>query len=139
MILNKTYSSIRHLNFLFSLPKYLNNVHGFDIASSAGISALPYICMFIVIIAQGRLSDYLLRKNIWARTTVRRVFNSIGLLIPGLLLSVEKSFSKWNFHKLWLSFSDSFGFYNRSQMWPWRRRGYDLHLLRIFGFCIFWL
>jgi len=72
---------------LTCLPKYLNNVHGYDIGKSGGISALPYICMFICIIAQGRLSDYMLRKNIWPRTAVRRVFNSIGLLVPAIALA----------------------------------------------------
>ena len=35
-----------------SLPKYLNNVHGFDLSQAGFISALPYICMFTVIVAQ---------------------------------------------------------------------------------------
>lgn len=71
---------------LTCLPKYLNNVHGFDLSKSGAISSLPYICMFCIIIAQGRLSDYLLRKNIWSRTAVRRVFNTIGLVVPAIAL-----------------------------------------------------
>ena len=62
----------------FSLPKYLNNVHGFDISSAGIIGALPYICMFLCIIAQGNLSDRLLEKKMVSRTAVRRIFNSIG-------------------------------------------------------------
>ena len=42
--------------------------------------------MFVVIIAQGQLSDYLLRRQIWSRTAVRRIFNSIGLFVPAIAL-----------------------------------------------------
>ena len=36
---------------------------------------------------QAQLSDYLLRNKIWSRTAVRRVFNSIGLILPAIALS----------------------------------------------------
>ncbi|CBY30901.1 unnamed protein product [Oikopleura dioica] len=72
--------------FLTCLPKYLNNVHGFDISSAGIIGALPYICMFLCIVVQGNLSDRLLEKKIMSRTAVRRVFNSIGTILPAIVL-----------------------------------------------------
>ena len=37
---------------LTCLPKYLNNVHGFDLSQSGFVSSLPYIVMWLTIISQ---------------------------------------------------------------------------------------
>ena len=49
---------------LTTLPKYLNNVHNFDVSNSAMLSSLPYICNWIVIIMQTQLATFLQRKFI---------------------------------------------------------------------------
>ena len=49
--------------FLTTLPKYLNNVHNYDVSKSGMVSSLPYVCSWICIILQAQLALFLQRKT----------------------------------------------------------------------------
>ena len=57
---------------LTELPSYMANVLHFNIRDNSFISALPYVCMFLVSNTCTRLADYLLAAGV-DRTTVRKV------------------------------------------------------------------
>jgi len=71
---------------LTCLPTYLKTILQFDISKSGFVSALPYLIMWISINSFGFLSDKLRSKGLLTTTETRKVFNSFGLLLPGLFL-----------------------------------------------------
>jgi len=74
--------------FLTSLPKYLNNVHHFNVSTSGIISSLPYICNWICIILQAQLAIVLQRRNVLSPTGVRRSFHVVAGVIPSICLGL---------------------------------------------------
>lgn len=72
--------------FLTNLPTYMNNVLGFNIKSNALLSALPYLMTWFMSIVFSFISDYINNRNILSIQQSRKVFNSIGLWIPMLIL-----------------------------------------------------
>lgn len=100
------------MNFLLTqLPTYVKYILGFDTSQvrarvrpyrtlplatsrdvtllfqSAGISALPYVAMWILGFPISFLSDYALRKGV-STVVVRKVCSTIGLWIPGVCMTV---------------------------------------------------
>ena len=73
-------------NLLTSLPKYLNNVHGYNVTESGLVSTLPYIVQWICILSQAHLVGIIRKRNLISPTVSRRIFNSISLFLPALLL-----------------------------------------------------
>ena len=73
-------------NLLTSLPKYLNNVHGYNVTESGLVSTLPYIVQWICILSQAHLVAVIRKRNLISPTVSRRIFNSISLFLPALLL-----------------------------------------------------
>ena len=76
---------------LTTLPKYLNNVHNFDVSKSAMLSSLPYVCNWICIIMQTQLAILLQRRNVLSATGVRRSFHVVAGVIPTICLSLITS------------------------------------------------
>ena len=72
---------------LTCLPKYLHDILRFDMTQNGILSALPYIVTWLLMIVGGYLADWLSRPHRLHITTVRKLFNTAGLLIPGLFLS----------------------------------------------------
>lgn len=75
-----------YYTLLTCLPSYLKYVQGFDIKKNGLISALPYVAMWIIMGISGWVADKLIRKNIFTTTTVRKLANSLGFIIPGICL-----------------------------------------------------
>merc|ERR1739838_632208 len=71
-------------NLLTTLPKYLNNVHGYDSSSSGLVSTLPYICQWICILLNGPFAAWL--QKFISTTFSRRMFNTIASIGPGVLM-----------------------------------------------------
>ncbi|XP_077967299.1 sialin-like isoform X2 [Styela clava] len=71
--------------FLTMLPTYLRTVMKFDIKSSAGLSAIPYIAKFFLYICAGFCAKRLISNEVKV-IYVRKLFTSIGTFIPGLAL-----------------------------------------------------
>ncbi|KAG7208912.1 hypothetical protein KM043_015092 [Ampulex compressa] len=70
---------------LTEMPSYMNAVLNFKIEENGGISALPYLAMWILSFPVSWLSDYALQKNI-SRATIRKICNTIAHWGPALAL-----------------------------------------------------
>ncbi|CAH8529559.1 unnamed protein product [Heterobilharzia americana] len=84
---------------LTSVPTYMREVLQFDFQKNAGLSALPYIGMWIGQLLFGWLSDILLSRNLLNLSCVRKLMNSIGMFGPGFLMILITLF---NFHHKYL-------------------------------------
>jgi len=71
--------------FLTWLPTYLKDELDFSLDNSSFISVLPYIISFFISIITGRVVDKLITSG-FDRTIVRKVVQSMGLLIPSVFL-----------------------------------------------------
>ena len=63
---------------LTELPTYMVTILGFDIASNAVLSAVPFLVMWIYSIILGSLLDHLISKGVITRTTSTKIATSIG-------------------------------------------------------------
>ncbi|CAF1030732.1 unnamed protein product [Adineta ricciae] len=72
--------------FLTSIPKYMDEVLGFDIKSNGILSALPYGSQWLVINLSGVLADLIIRRKILTVTQTRKLFTVLGNFIPALLV-----------------------------------------------------
>ena len=61
------------------LPKYMSDVLRFSVSQNGLYSALPYLCMWVVSIATGFLSDYLIVNKYLGITAARKWFTAIGM------------------------------------------------------------
>ncbi|GAB6024779.1 hypothetical protein CHUAL_009905 [Chamberlinius hualienensis] len=67
-----------------NLPLFMKEVLKFDIKENGTLSSLPYLATLIVTLICGQLSDFLRRKAWFSITIQRKLFNSIGTIIPGI-------------------------------------------------------
>lgn len=72
---------------LTEMPTYLNSVLDFNIEENGGISALPYLVMWILSFPVSWLSDYALRKGV-SRAVTRKVCNTIAYWGPATALII---------------------------------------------------
>ncbi|CAH1104152.1 unnamed protein product [Psylliodes chrysocephalus] len=70
------------LVLLLETPTYLNKVMKFDIESNGFLSAVPYIVSIIVMIVCGYIGDYLINHDILPIIWSRKLFTTIGSVIP---------------------------------------------------------
>ncbi|XP_053457436.1 sodium-dependent phosphate transport protein 3 isoform X2 [Nycticebus coucang] len=66
------------------LPTYISTVLHVNIRDSGVLSSLPFIAASSCTILGGQLADFLLSKNLLRLITVRKLFSSLGLLLPSL-------------------------------------------------------
>nr|CAD7569082.1 unnamed protein product [Timema californicum] len=79
--------SLAGLIFLQSLaPKYMNDVLGYNIRESGGLSSLPYLARLLLGLVFSLVADWLLAKEKMTTWGIRRWFTIPSHLIPGLLL-----------------------------------------------------
>lgn len=68
------------------LPKYMSDVLRLDIKSNGIYSSLPYAVMWIVSIATGFLSDWLISTNRISITMARKSFTAIAAVGPAIFI-----------------------------------------------------
>ena len=68
------------------LPKYMHDVLQFDMTQNGILSGLPYVAASVITIGGGQLADWLRAPGRLQTGTVRKLFCSAGLLIPGVFL-----------------------------------------------------
>ncbi|XP_057667760.1 putative inorganic phosphate cotransporter isoform X1 [Diorhabda carinulata] len=73
---------------LTEIPNYLNKIMNFDMHSNSILSAAPYLASFILSFVFGALSDFLINRNFISLENARKLFNSIGLIVPAIALVV---------------------------------------------------
>ncbi|MDG1827410.1 MAG: ACS family MFS transporter [Henriciella sp.] len=71
--------------FLSWLPSYFTKAHNLDVTGAGLYSLLPWITMFVMIIAAGWFADFLIGRKV-ALGTVRKLMQSIGLFVPAAMM-----------------------------------------------------
>ncbi|KAM7055568.1 sodium-dependent phosphate transport protein 3 isoform 3-T3 [Molossus nigricans] len=66
------------------LPTYIRSVLHVNIGESGVLSSLPFVAASTCTILGGQLADFLLSRNLLRLITVRKLFSSLGLLLPSL-------------------------------------------------------
>ncbi|XP_024426432.3 sodium-dependent phosphate transport protein 3 isoform X2 [Desmodus rotundus] len=66
------------------LPTYIHSVLHVNIKESGVLSSLPFVAASTCTILGGQLADFLLSRNLLRLITVRKLFSSLGLLLPSL-------------------------------------------------------
>ncbi|XP_034952204.1 uncharacterized protein [Chelonus insularis] len=66
------------------LPIYLKHILKYEIEENGVLSALPYVGKYIMGFITATIADSLHRENKLSVTAIRKIFNSIGLFMPGL-------------------------------------------------------
>lgn len=72
---------------LTEIPSYMTGVLKYDVGEGGGISALPYLVMWILSFPMSWLSDYALKKGA-SRGTVRKVSNTVAHWGPAIALAL---------------------------------------------------
>ncbi|XP_054554335.1 probable small intestine urate exporter [Talpa occidentalis] len=69
------------------IPTYINSVLQANFRDSGILSALPFVFSFPCLILGGQLAGFLLSRKILRLVTIRKLFTTLGILVPtGLLL-----------------------------------------------------
>ncbi|XP_018006986.1 sialin isoform X2 [Hyalella azteca] len=71
---------------LVKLPTYMRYILKFDIKSNAGLSAVPFLCMWVFTMLFASLLDFLLSKNIITTTVARKLATSVASVPPAICL-----------------------------------------------------
>ncbi|KAL3272615.1 hypothetical protein HHI36_014082 [Cryptolaemus montrouzieri] len=77
-----------YTTLLTEIPNYLHAIIGYDVKSNSLVSAAPYAAYWIISLAIGPISDFLINRRIVSTGTGRKIFNSIGVCGPALALAV---------------------------------------------------
>ncbi|XP_044254812.1 sialin-like [Tribolium madens] len=75
-------------------PTYIREVLQYDIAKVGLLSSLPPLGKFFTTIFFGKLADYLLNTGKLSTDATRRIFETLGLLIPAGLLAIQAIFGQ---------------------------------------------
>lgn len=70
--------------FLTQLPTYMKEILKFDIKSSGGLSSLPFIFFWFIILLSSMIGDKMIESKKFSREAVRKIFNTLGLILPAL-------------------------------------------------------
>jgi MFS transporter, ACS family, solute carrier family 17 (sodium-dependent inorganic phosphate cotransporter), member 5 len=71
---------------LTEIPSYMKSVLHFNIKKNALLSALPYFVMLVMSLILSPFADWLTNKRILKVEFSRKLFNTIGLWVPGVCL-----------------------------------------------------
>lgn len=73
---------------LTQMPSYLSTVLGFDAENAGLVATIPYLCQFILSFSGGFAADWLIDSGTISRTNTRKLFQTMGLMVPGIALVV---------------------------------------------------
>ncbi|CAH2005198.1 unnamed protein product [Acanthoscelides obtectus] len=71
---------------LTEIPNYMSNIMNFNIKSNSVLSALPYLVLWLLSFVFSYVADLLINKSILNIGATRKLFNSIGLIVPAIAL-----------------------------------------------------
>ncbi|KAH9499196.1 hypothetical protein Btru_004415 [Bulinus truncatus] len=86
IIVAHTCSNWGEYTFLTNMPTYIKEVLNFDIKKNGFLSSVPYLAFWIVITSSSWLADLVRSRQVLSTTATRKVFNSLGNLLPAALL-----------------------------------------------------
>ena len=82
LVITHTCSNFGTYLFLTQLPSYMAEVLSFDIKSNGMLSSIPYLLFWLFTILSGIISDKVIQSGKLTRSTVRKLFNTVGFLVP---------------------------------------------------------
>ncbi|XP_068216855.1 putative inorganic phosphate cotransporter [Palaemon carinicauda] len=68
------------------LPTYMRNVLGYSIQKNGLVSGLPFLCRYLGAVSSGILADWLLCRGYLSIVVARKLFCSIAMFGPAILL-----------------------------------------------------
>ncbi|XP_064111730.1 putative inorganic phosphate cotransporter [Macrobrachium nipponense] len=68
------------------LPTYMRNVLGYSIQKNGLVSGLPFLCRYLGAVSSGILADWLLCREYLSIVAARKLFCSIAMFGPAILL-----------------------------------------------------
>ncbi|XP_065897728.1 sialin-like [Dysidea avara] len=80
------------------LPTFLNQTLCLDIQKNGLYSAIPYMCMAVVSLSCGQVTDLLRQHKVVTTTVIRKINTTVSMIIPGiflLLCGYYGSTTKW--------------------------------------------
>ncbi|KAK2145734.1 hypothetical protein LSH36_660g02057 [Paralvinella palmiformis] len=77
-----------YYTLLTCLPSYMKQVLHFDISQNGMLSGLPYLFTWITMTAGGQIADVLRKRRLLSTTWVRKLFNTIGQILPAIFLVI---------------------------------------------------
>lgn len=75
-----------HYIFLTEMPTYLTSVLRYDLGSNGLLSAIPYILGAVFSCLASMVADWLRKRHCMSVTSNRKLFNCLGVMVPGLFL-----------------------------------------------------
>ncbi|KAK7082813.1 hypothetical protein SK128_019837 [Halocaridina rubra] len=72
--------------FYAQLPTYMSNILGFSIKANGALSALPFAARYVGSISMSTFADWLLTKQYLSIRSVRRIFSTICMWGPAMML-----------------------------------------------------
>ncbi|KAG7160652.1 Sialin-like 5 [Homarus americanus] len=73
---------------LTQLPTYMSSILGFSIKTNGLLSAIPFVTQFLGSILSGMWVTWLLTHKYMTVFTSRRIFSTISLVLPGIVLVI---------------------------------------------------
>jgi len=70
------------------LPIFMNEALKFDITQNGLLSSMPYAAALTFHLLSGRVFDWCRRKHFTSLTSLRKIFNTIGFVLPALSMFV---------------------------------------------------
>ncbi|CAH1154737.1 unnamed protein product [Phaedon cochleariae] len=71
---------------LTEMPSFMREILKYKIDSNSFMSALPYFVMWVLSFFMSPIADQLVERKIVSLRTSRKIFNTIGFVIPGVAL-----------------------------------------------------
>ncbi|XP_060522860.1 putative inorganic phosphate cotransporter isoform X2 [Cylas formicarius] len=86
IVITQTGQNLGFWTLMTEIPNYMSHVMSFDIKSNSILSALPYFVLWILSFIMCFASDWLVNRGLLSRGATRKLFNTIGLVIPAIAL-----------------------------------------------------
>ncbi|XP_076756009.1 putative inorganic phosphate cotransporter [Xylocopa sonorina] len=74
------------------LPTYMKYILNFNIKQNGILSSLPYLGKYIFAVTTSSVADYLFKTNRLSVTAIRKIFTTLAVSTPGLLMIVEANY-----------------------------------------------
>jgi len=85
ILATNVFSDFTLYGILAVFPSYLEEVYAINITKNSYIAAGQYGFMLFVTVASGVLSNYFIKYKVLSKLNTRKLFNSIGMILPAIL------------------------------------------------------